>query len=112
MPKVGLSRNDITINADIEDTYTIKQRVREERIRREREEMHRMLENNMFSKLGQGSHSKKHLNLSPPKRTSESPVTASKSELFIPSTSLGRPLLFHKYSRNEAVQNSLASNPL
>jgi hypothetical protein len=55
VPKVGLSRNEININSDIEDTYTIKQRMREERIKREREEMHRMMENNMFSKLGQSS---------------------------------------------------------
>lgn len=112
VPKIGLSRNEININTDIEDTYTIKQRMREERIKREREEMHRMMENNMFSKLGQSSQSKKQLNLSPPKKTSESPVGANKSELFIPSTSLGRPLLFHKQSRNEAVYNSFTSNPL
>ena len=55
VPKVGLSRNEININSDIEDSYTIKHRMREERIKREREEMHRMMENNMFSKLGQSS---------------------------------------------------------
>lgn len=84
--------------------------MREERIRREREEMHKMLENNVFSKLGQ---SKKQSNFSPPKKTSNSPeAQGNKSELFLPSTSFGRPLLFHKQSRNEAVYNSLTSNLL
>ena len=55
VPKVGLSRNEININADIDDTYTINHRIREEIIKREREEMHRIMENNMFSKLGQSS---------------------------------------------------------
>ena len=74
VPKVGLSRNELNLKSDNEDTYTIKQRMREERIRREREEMHRMMENNVFSKLGQSSQSKKP-QISPhhQKKTSESP---------------------------------------
>ncbi len=69
--------------------------------------MHKMLENNMFSKLGQ---SNKQSNFSPAKnnKTSQSPeAQANKSELFLPSASLlGKPLLFHKQSRNEVVYNS------
>ena len=53
-----LARNNNPLNLSmdkVEDTYSTKHRLREERIKREREEMHRMLENNVFSKLGQSA---------------------------------------------------------